>query len=174
MTSRPLSARRRWVEAAVPCGVLLACGLAWWDLQPVPAQAKFFPGMILGLFALLSAVILVRALFFPRAAGLAEEEGQPWTFFRHVPRFLIALSGFAAFILLVEPVGFFSAGALFLAGLTVSLGFRRWRMIAVTYALFLLFIYLVFVALFERPLPKELWQRTAAAPAPAVTMIGPV
>lgn len=151
--------RRRWIEIVVAGGILAACFLAYVNLSPVPTNAKAFPLTLVGFLAVLATAIVVRALFFPASAGLADEDAQSWSFFRHIPRFAVTLVIFGGYAALLEFLGFFTASAIFLVLLTTVLGYRQPFKIGLTYFLFLLFVFSMFVALFERPLPKEFWLR---------------
>lgn len=160
--------RRRFIEIVVAGGILAACFLAYVNLSPVPANAKAFPMTLVGILAVLAVAIVVRALFFPASAGLTDDDTQSWSFFRHIPRFILTLAIFGGYAGLLDVLGFFTASGIFLVLLTVVLGYRQPLKIGLTYLLFLLFVFSMFVALFERPLPKEFWLRAENGKSPIV------
>lgn len=63
-----------------------------------------------------------------------------------------------AYIILIDTIGYFTSSALFVIGASLLLGYRRPLVVVSTAAAFVLFIYVVFVVIFERPLPLEFFQ----------------
>ena len=147
---------RARLEIVVAGGIIAVCLAAWLDLQGVPAEAVAFPELVLAILTFLCAVIAIRAGLRIRT-DRADEKAAEWTFFVNWKLLAVTLALLAGFVLTFETVGFFGAAAVFLVALTAALGFWRPRLIAVTYVLFLLFIYVVFIAVFDRPLPLDVW-----------------
>jgi len=164
MSQPAINRKLFWSDVTVAGGILAVCGLGWYSLLPVPLAAKAFPGTLLAIFAVLGAVIGLRAVFFPRAAKLDDEENANWSFFRHMPRFVIIMVLMGAYISVLDILGFFTASAIFLVAGTMALGYRQYAKIAIAYVCFLVFVYAIFVGLFDRPLPKEFWMQQAANP----------
>ncbi len=163
MNDPQINKKLRTVEIGVAGGIIVACFLGWRNLSTVPTDAKVFPLVLLIVLAGLAMAIIGRAILFPHAAGLDDPDNKNWSFFRHIPRFVITLVVFVGYAALLDVLGFFTASILFLVGLTILLGYREPVKIAIAYVVFLVFVYSIFVALFDRPLPKEFWLRTAEA-----------
>ena len=157
--SSPASRRAGVSDVIVAVAILVICLLSWNDLAGVNPEATQFPkAVILGL-GVLAAIIGLRALLSVRrsraVSGAAEADG--WRFFVNWRHFVIALFCFAAYATAFPYTGFFSASVVFMAVVTAALGFRGYRTMAVTYLLFLIFVYVVFVLVFERPIPLDPW-----------------
>ena len=161
MSHPQINKHLRTVEIGVAGGIVVACILGWRNLSSVPIEAKIFPSVLLIVLAGLALAIIGRAVLFPHAARLDDPDNKNWSFFRHIPRFVITLVVFVGYAFLLDILGFFTSSILFLVGLTLLLGYRQPVKIAIAYVCFLIFVYSIFVALFDRPLPKEFWLRTA-------------
>lgn len=161
--SSPASRRAGVSDAIVAAAILVICLLSWNDLEGVNPQATQFPKAVIFVLGLLAVVIGLRALLSVRrrqaVPGVSDAEGDGWRFFVDWRHFVIALFCFAAYALVFPYTGFFSASVVFMAVVTLALGFRGYRTMAITYLLFLIFVYVVFVAVFERPIPLDPWLR---------------
>ncbi len=115
-------------------------------LLALPRESAGFPLAILAVMGAMAIVLLLRGL---REAG----DGSP--FFLSAPRFVLAAAIVLAYTALLPRLGFFTASALLGLGFPPLFGYRNWRMIVPTVAIFLVLIWLVFVRLFQRPLPAE-------------------
>ena len=166
MTNTKSGGGRRRIEILVSGSIVASCLLFWYNLHAVPFSAKAFPLTLVTLLGLLAAFIGARAIFRPVSVGLEESKNANWSFFVHIPRFIFTLVIFIAYGVALEPVGFFVSTAVFLVALTFSLGYRKPMMVGVTYGLFLLFVFSIFVAVFDRPLPKDFWLRTSSSSPP--------
>lgn len=152
---------RRLIEIVVAGGIIVSCLVFWHNLSSVPLNAKAFPLTLTAILGVLAAIIGGRAIFRPDAAGFNDPKKANWTFFVHVPRFVFTIAIFVLYVVALEPVGFFVSSAAFLIALALVLGYRKPKMVVLTYGLFLLFVFSIFVAVFDRPLPKDFWQRSA-------------
>ena len=164
MSASNTASRRAGVsDAVVAVAILVICVLSWGDLTGVSPQATQFPKAVILALGLLAVVIGLRALLAVRrsrtVSGEADTDGDNWRFFVNWRHFVIALFCFAAYALVFPYTGFFSASVVFMAVVTLVLGFRGYRVMAVTYLLFLIFVYVVFVIVFERPIPLDPWLR---------------
>lgn len=116
------------------------------SLRELPHESAIFPGALIAVIAVVAAVILLRG---PRGVDSGER------LLLHPPRFAIGLALLVAYLAGLQALGFFTASALLIAAVPVVLGYRRWTAIAPTAAIFLGAVWLVFVHVFQRPLPRE-------------------
>lgn len=138
--------------------VLVCCTLAWSMLDTMPAEAALFPRMIISMAFVLSAIWGISSLR-PRAKAAASGTGEvPEGFMENPRNFAIFAACLAAYIVLIDTIGYFTSSALFVIVTSFLLGFRRPLTVVVSAAGFVLFIYLVFVVIFNRPLPVEFFQ----------------
>jgi hypothetical protein len=91
----------------------------------------------------LSAIMLVQSLRRPSAGS----------FFVDFGNFVITVLIAGVYISLVEPLGYLLATSVFIPVLAVALGMRRPQLLAVTTIGFVVVVYLIFVIVFDRPLP---------------------
>lgn len=154
--------RYRTAEVLLALALLLVCALAWLKAQSLPVDAKMFPDIILGVLAFSTVLMLYRAV-----SGISErlqgDDVKDWRFTRHVPRFLGSFAVFILYLLVVPRVGFFTTSAGLIIAMSVLTGFRNWPVIVASTIGFCIFVYLVFVLLFERPLPQEFFLTGTAA-----------
>ena len=131
--------------------VLVVTGLFWAESANIRAdEARMYPRMILlALFGL--GIILA-------ARSLREDKT------KRAGAVVPSVSAFATFILAsivyvasVSTLGFFTASALYMPAVAYLLGLRRHLMNAAITALFLVATYIVFVIVFSRPLPREIF-----------------
>lgn len=123
--------------------------------QSYPLESRIFPNGVLGLMAVLSAIVIIRSFFRPSAEKDPSEEK---AFFIHRTRFIAAFGSILGYIILLPILGYFTSSAIFFISLTLILGYRKWKLVLLTAAIFLGFVYVVFIKLFERPIPPEFFQ----------------
>lgn len=136
----------------------LLCAAAWSQLGAMPAEAAFFPRLILGLAMLLAAAWGVTTFFGSQSRPEKNGDEQPAPFIenpRNLAVFILCLVGYIA---LIDTIGYFTSTALFIVASGLALGFRRPAIIAATTVGFIAFIYVLFVVIFDRPLPIEFFQ----------------
>ncbi len=78
-------------------------------------------------------------------------------FFRNPVNFFIASFGFIIYLVAIGILGYFVSTAIMIVSIVLLLGFRDYRMIAISGAAFMLLVYVVFRLIFERPLPRGLF-----------------
>lgn len=158
--------RYRNVELLVGAAFLLICALAWLSARSLPADARMFPALLLALLALSSVVMMIRAV-----TGASErvqgDEIKDWTFTAHLPRFLGGFAIFIVYLVVIPYLGFFTTSAVFVVAMSVFTGYRNWPVVLLGTIGFCIFVYLVFVLLFERPLPKEFFLSSPASTSTA-------
>lgn len=145
----------RKAEIGASAGLILIAIFGWFQVDDLPADALMFPAILLGVIMLLSLWMLVRALK-GTAPHLTDQAAQDWRFAISRERMLGGFAMLAAYLLIVPLVGFFTTSLIFVMLVAWVAGYRHIRNLLLTSVGFCLFVYLIFVALFDRPLPKEL------------------
>ena len=142
-------------ERTMAMGIIAAALFLIYMSMDFPMESRVFPIAVLGLMAVLAAVLLLRSFI----GSLSEKEPpEPAPFFIHRNRFLASLACIAGYIVLLPLLGYFTTSVLFFAAMTWALGFRQYKTTFLTIVIFLGFVYIVFVLLFERPVPPEFFQ----------------
>lgn len=108
--------------------------------------------------------MLGRALL-GRAPHLSDAQAQSWQFALSFPRMIAGFAMLAGFLLIVPLLGFFTTSLVFICLVGWVAGYRESGKLIAAAIGFEIFIYLIFVALFDRPLPDELLL-TLIFPAP--------
>lgn len=141
-------------EIVVEIFLLACCVFAFLSIRELPADAKMFPNIILGVLAICVGVALIRSLsgVSQKVQGKSVKE---WRFFTNLKRFIICVAIFSIYLLLIESIGFFISSTLLIICTATFVGYRNYLNLALSLIGFLLFVYLVFILLFERPLPPE-------------------
>lgn len=141
-------------ELVLSTFLLAVCIFAFFSIRGLPADAKMFPNLVLGI-----TVLSVFALYFRTLSGVSKKvQGvsvKSWHFFTNVRRFSISIACFSIYLFWVETLGFFVSSTLFVCSLAIFAGYRKYLNLFLATMGFLAFVYLVFILLFERPLPKE-------------------
>ncbi|WP_157962044.1 tripartite tricarboxylate transporter TctB family protein [Acuticoccus kandeliae] len=131
---------------------------AWTFLDEMPAGAALFPRMILILAAVLSVIWGVSAQVKRVSRARRGVVEAPRKLIANPANIAIFFACAVAYAALIDLIGYFSASGLFVIATSLLLGYRRPLVVIATAAGFVLFIYLVFVVIFERPLPPEFFQ----------------
>jgi len=137
---------------------LIFCVGAWSQLGSMPSEAAFFPRLIIGTAFLLTLVWCVSAFFKTAPPSEADSEAGPQPFLESRKNFSIFVVSLVIYIALIDAIGYFSSTALFMIGTSFALGFRRPLLTGATTIGFIVFVYLIFVVAFQRPLPIEFFQ----------------
>lgn len=144
----PVEGRRDRVIACLLVGV---ASVFWWDSNGIAAgEAQMYPRLVLIALFGLAILLFVRGL------------RMSWS--RRGTPVISALRPFAAFIAItitysiaVGFVGFFTSSAAYMVLSAWLIGLRRHGLNLAVTAIFLVATWLVFVGLFARPLPPELF-----------------
>lgn len=162
--------RYKTAEALMAVFLSLVCAVAWANIRTLPADALMFPRFILIILAICSLVMLVRGYLpalKPASAGAStsapdtntppsmDEDKATWHFAISPVRMVGAVVLFAIYILLVGTIGFFTSSALFIIALAWYARYRNWTALVSSAIGFCIFVYVVFVMIFDRPLPTE-------------------
>jgi len=141
------------VKESVTALVLLAlAGFAWIDTISLAGEARVFPRAVATIMGILATLMLARAVF--KGAGA---EDKP--FFKSFGTFLVCLALIFGYIFCTEAIGYFSASVVFVPAFALLLGLRKPLVIVLTTVIFIIAVHLVFVEAFDRPLPREFFQR---------------
>ena len=158
--------RYKTAEAVMAVFLLLVCAIAWANIRTLPEDALMFPRFILIILAICSLIMLVRGHLPARKAATAtapdvsappsmDEDKATWHFAISPVRMVGAVVLFAIYILLVGTIGFFTSSALFIIALAWYARYRNWTALVSSAIGFCIFVYVVFVMIFDRPLPTE-------------------
>ena len=142
-------------ERTMATGIIAAALFLIYVSMDFPMESRVFPIAVLGLMAILAAVLLLRSFIDSQSEKKPRE---PSPFFIHRNRFLASLACITGYIVLLPLLGYFTTSAIFFVTMTWVLGFRRHKTTLLTIVIFLSFVYIVFVLLFERPVPPEFFQ----------------
>lgn len=123
-----------------------------------PFESRVFPVAVLSLMAILSGSLVVQSFIKSSTAAQGETASEYRPFFIHKPRFAGAFASIFGYIFLLPKLGYFTTSTLFFIVLTQLLGYRNYKNLFLTIFVFLGFVYLVFIVLFERPIPPEFFQ----------------
>lgn len=121
--------------------ILLVCTGLFYEGWRYPADSRLFPLALLAFLMIGATIMIVR----PRSSK-GEEEGDP-------PRVVLALSLCVLYVVLVEPLGYFLATALFMAAFMAMMGLRRPIICLAAIAGIDLGLYLLFVWQLKVPVP---------------------
>ena len=153
-----VGAARRDVVSSLITGVL-AVSVFYYGTT-LRGDSGMFP-MLIGAVMLfgslglgLKALLLLRRRLW--TAPRKQWQREDWLALRQI---LIAAVGLLLYALLVRPLGFFSATGLMLLALPYALGYRHLLGITINAAIVLIMLYLIFIGVFERPLPREFFLR---------------
>lgn len=145
-------ARSRTQDRILAVAILAAAGGFWYDSANIAAaEAKMFPRLILGVMGLLAVLLFARSFRLPEF-----QRAEPIIADRK--RFALFVGAMCIYAVAVPEIGFFTASVIYVPIAAYLTGLRRvWVNIVVT-AVFLVATYLIFVTLFSRPLPAEIWE----------------
>jgi hypothetical protein len=115
-------------------------------LLALPRESATFPIAIIAVMAAMAAIMLLRSF---RAAG----DSSP--FFKSPRRFLLGAVLIVAYTALLPRLGFFTTTAILGAAFPALFGYRDWRVIVPAVLIFLGLLWVIFVRVFQRPLPTE-------------------
>lgn len=120
-----------------------------YEINDISYQSALFPRLILGLFAFLSALLIVSGF----RKGLKSEELKKY--FISVRSYLIIVTFIIVYSIAVGSLGYFSSTILLIPAVSLVFGLKRKRPIIIGTLTFVVLIFTVFVQLFNRPLPRE-------------------
>lgn len=129
--------------------LVLFSAAVWMQAAGLPSQAGMFPLLTITLLFGFSVIYLLRSLWQARSAA----QGEP--FFQNAGRFAVALALTVIYILVFPRIGFFTATFIFIPVFSVAIGLRHVRSVVLASAIFTIGVWVVFVVLLDRRLPRE-------------------
>ncbi|WP_366657670.1 tripartite tricarboxylate transporter TctB family protein [Fodinicurvata sp. EGI_FJ10296] len=122
-------------------------------------ESSIFPRMVSLIMAISSIMMFLRTVSFNKdlEPQAAKDPNVDSPFFRNPVNFFIASFGFIIYLVAIGILGYFVSTAIMIVSIVLLLGFRDYRMIAISGAAFMLLVYVVFRLIFERPLPRGLF-----------------
>lgn len=133
------------------CLLMVAAAVFWWDSYTInAAEAQMYPRLVLIVLAALSALLFVRGARM--GAQLAEAPVVMVWF-----GFLAFMVCTVVYVVAVAYLGFFTSSVVYIPLVAWLIGLRRPWLNALVTVIFLTATWLVFVALFARPLPQEIF-----------------
>ncbi|MCE2452412.1 MAG: tripartite tricarboxylate transporter TctB family protein [Nitrospinae bacterium] len=118
-----------------------------------PEEAAFYPRMVIGLMIVLSVLMFIKSWLKSVRSSTFEP------FFIHNKRFFLSAFMALGYIAGVQYLGYYSASLIFIPAAAWALGYRNRFVMAATTVCYLLFIFVVFDQLFDRPLTQEFFLR---------------
>ncbi len=144
----------RMAECLVASGLLILAIFGWVQSSDLPTDARMFPAALLTVIGALSLWMLVRGVI-GKAIPLIEDKALNWEFAISSKRMLIGFATLGIYFLALPYVGFFTSSFILVIGMAKGAGYHKPVPLILSAAGFCAFVYIIFVALFERPLPKE-------------------
>jgi len=131
--------------------IMVMVAVFWWDSYSIKAaEAQMYPRLILIVLGLLALALFIRGVRLGRTPAQTRVISS-------LPAFLAFVVPTLAYAVSVNYFGFFTSSVIYIPLVAFLIGLRKhWLNAAVTFV-FLLATWLVFVALFSRPLPPEIF-----------------
>jgi hypothetical protein len=146
----------RMAECYAALGMILLVVFGWFQISDLPTDARMFPAALLLIIGVLSAALLVRGII-GKAAHFYNQEVKNWRFAISSKRMLIGFAMLALYFLILPYLGFFTTSFILIISMARGAGYNKPIPLFFSAVGFCLFVYTIFVALFERPLPEELF-----------------
>lgn len=144
----------RMAECYAAAGMILLVVFGWFQISDLPTDARMFPAVLLLIIGVLSAALLVRGII-GKAAHFLNDEAKSWRFSISSKRMLIGFAMLALYFLILPYLGFFTTSFILIISMAKGAGYNNPIPLFCSALGFCLFVYTIFVALFERPLPEE-------------------
>ena len=143
--------------------VFAVCLLAYWETLPYPYQSAYFPRIIIGLLALTTCALLGKSILAGRKEKQevlqeTQEYGEKIPIWKQqaVRKVVLMIVASAIYLVVLSFVGFFVTTLVYLPVMIRLLGVRKLVTIALSTSVVVFFIYLVFRAFLNVPLPEGL------------------
>lgn len=138
-------------DTVLGLSVAILAVLGCWLALGYSADARVFPLIVLVPSVILGLHIAVRGVLRQRRGEEAP------AFFVSPARFALVVGSAALMIIGVQVLGFLTTVAVAIPLLSFLLGYRRPLPVLLTTVGFVLVIYIVFIEILSRPLPREIW-----------------
>ncbi|WP_337997802.1 tripartite tricarboxylate transporter TctB family protein [Oleispirillum naphthae] len=129
------------------------CLFLEWQTLELPATSAIFPQMVLGLASILGVLMIAQGLAKSRAGDA------PLRFFKNRRRFLIACGMTGVYVAGINTIGFYTSTAILVPAVSVVFGYRKPLAIAISTAVFIAGMALIFGAAMNYQFPPELLLR---------------
>ncbi len=129
----------------------LLSSMGVWHCLSLNEGVRTFPLMVMIPSMFLGVAIAVRS---QNKSG--QQEGKI-PFFTNVRRFFLMVVYMLLFFLGMDYLGYFTTSIIMLPLLSWLLGYRKPKVVMIGTICFLSLIYLLFIVIFSRPLPQEIW-----------------
>lgn len=140
------------LEVAAAAAFLVLAAAGWYLSADLPEVPRMFPRLVLALLGLSAALWLVGAV--RRAVGAPAHAEQSEAPERSVGLSLLAVLGLTfVYAAAVITSGFFVPTVLYIPLMARLLGYRSWPIALAAAVAYTVVAYLLFVILFERPVP---------------------
>jgi hypothetical protein len=141
-------------ECSAAAGMILLVIFGWFQIDDLPTDARMFPAALLLIIGVLSTSLLVRGAI-GKATHFLSDEAQHWQFAISGKRLAIGFSMLALYFLALPYLGFFTSSFILIICMAKGAGYNKLIPLICSALGFCVFVYAIFVALFERPLPEE-------------------
>ncbi|QIE46849.1 tripartite tricarboxylate transporter TctB family protein [Pseudohalocynthiibacter aestuariivivens] len=133
------------------CLLMAVVAVFWWDANAINAvEAQMYPRLVLGVLGALSVLLFIRGIRLGSQMATAPVITS-WV------AFLAFLIPTIIYAVAVGTIGFFTSSIFYIPLVAFLIGLRQHWLNALVTLIFLLATWLVFVALFARPLPQEIF-----------------
>lgn len=144
----------RMAECSAAAGMILLVIIGWFQISDLPTDARMFPAALLLIIGILSTALLVRGII-GKAAHFLNDEAKQWQFAISGKRMVSGFAMLALYFLTLPYLGFFTTSFILIIGMAKGAGYHKPIPLICSALGFCIFVYAIFVALFERPLPEE-------------------
>jgi len=119
-------------------------------------ESSIFPRMVSIIMMIAATMMFLRTISFNKdlPAPASKDPNVDATFFRNPVNFVIASVGFITYLFAIGILGYFTSTIIMIIAMVLLLGFRDYKMIALSGTGFIILVYVVFRLIFERPLPR--------------------
>ena len=136
-------------DRAIAVVVFILAGAMFLQAGKLPFEAGLFPRLVTAVMLMAAVAMFARSFMGPGGAR-AEPVFINW------PLLAITLIMTMLYVIAVHAIGYFTSSVVFVPAIAYALGLRDHRVIAAGTVLFVAFLYLVFVRVFQLPMPREM------------------
>ena len=136
-------------DRAIAVVVFILAGAMFLQAGKLPFEAGLFPRLVTAVMLMAAVAMFARSFMGPGGAR-AEPVFINW------PLLAITLIMTVLYVIAVRAIGYFTSSVVFVPAIAYALGLRDHRAIAAGTVLFVAFLYLVFVRVFQLPMPREM------------------
>ena len=116
-----------------------------------------------GIYPIVLSLVMAFIGLIIASRGVSKTDNVPRNLMDAPFKLVLTLAACALYIAMVTVLGFYTASALLLLLLPVSLGFRRPMYLGLTVCIFMLAVWLLFSVVLEKPMPAEIWSQSRSS-----------